>query len=527
MLVLFHYLSKVGDQYSEIVKAQMFMQGLYFDLSINRSRSNNCPRLLPNKSDQKIAEQPLDRVRLYASPQSRTSDHVNTDKHEKQKKMEPTNSLVKANPEDKVLKKVSIKEVQKHENKRLRNDHKKDMTNNHEITDDPEEPLGDVRNLFELGPGYQNGIRIAKEERQKASIDYQKSERIGKNCTGYTKREVEPRVMNESWTFINGQKSSEMGYAIGINNLACCNQDVIGVKMDGHKAFDYHQKSAVDVQKPEGKQYSPGTNYQDEINSARTKKRYPSGVRGINEIECVNQKFKMSSCNALNNNAKINKKHGLSNNDLQEMCGAWMDKVALIKDPTSLKKHVGEVGDSIRMKKCKDNGNSPSFSNKKTETIKLHMMNDLVRRADKDRIGDLVKCPLKKDNLGDHGKMLNVRNRMNINNNNNNNNNNNPLKLVTSTPRYPVGLSKFDERFDGAHLLERGGVVSAHEKEDGERIVEQLYIVFMFWNLCGIVLSSDNSNIVGFSPNLWAIIFLSVLSNMDKYLNPLYDFSII
>ncbi|CAG8620206.1 1164_t:CDS:2 [Dentiscutata heterogama] len=40
---------------------------------------------------------------------------------------------------------------------------------------------------------------------------------------------------------------------------------------------------------------------------------------------------------------KSAKGRGLSNNDHQEMCSAWMDKVARIKDPPSLKKHADKT----------------------------------------------------------------------------------------------------------------------------------------------------------------------------------------
>ncbi|CAG8826822.1 15941_t:CDS:1, partial [Gigaspora rosea] len=103
---------------------------------------------------------------------------------------------------------------------------------------------------------------------------------------------------------------------------------------------------------------------------------------------------------------------------------SWMDKVARIKDPPTLKKHAGEIGNNMGMVKYKYSENIPSFSNNKVENIKakrvqineqkfrvelwrslmmkLYVMCDLIieaRRADKDRISKLVKCLFKKVNL--------------------------------------------------------------------------------------------------------------------------------
>ncbi|CAG8780967.1 32468_t:CDS:1 [Gigaspora margarita] len=99
---------------------------------------------------QKRIECLLDRTRPTTASQNKTNDHVNTDKSEKQEKMETTNSLVKADPEDKALKKTLIKEAQKYENKRLKNEHKKNISNNHKITNDLEELLGDSETYLSL-----------------------------------------------------------------------------------------------------------------------------------------------------------------------------------------------------------------------------------------------------------------------------------------------------------------------------------------------------------------------------------------
>ncbi|RIB02479.1 hypothetical protein C2G38_2291202 [Gigaspora rosea] len=252
-----------------------------------------------------------------------------------------------------------------------------------------------------------------------------------------------------------------MGNAIRINNLGCCNQDIIGVEMGEHKAFDYHQKSAINVQNPEGslfRQYSPGTNYHNEIDSAKNEEKaskwspkstenkklsrcyesleaacvaWKKKVRlfktQINETECENQKVKMSSCSALNNNAEINKECSLSNNDLQKMCNIWVNKVACIRGSQSLKKHSSKV-DDIKLENCKDISNSPPFSNEnavkvngmlmdkrnvKVEPwipitiIKIYVTNYLVinvQSTDKDETDYLVKLLFKKDNFGDRGK---------------------------------------------------------------------------------------------------------------------------
>ncbi|CAG8617468.1 3269_t:CDS:2, partial [Dentiscutata heterogama] len=105
-------------------------------------------------------------------------------------------------------------------------------------------------------------------------------------------------------------------------------------------------------------------------------------------------------------------------------CKVWKLKVENIRgvksDPPSLKKHDGEVGDNIRMVKCKDIGNSPSFSNNKVNvkvkrvqmkvrvelwrTLTMKKLHGLIietRSADKDRIGSLVERPFMKNNIGD------------------------------------------------------------------------------------------------------------------------------
>lgn len=93
---------------------------------------------------QKRMEHLLDRTRPTTTPRNKMNDYMDTDKSEKQETIETINSLVKANSENKALKKTLLKEAQKHKNKRLKNEHKKDTLNNCEIMDDSEKPLGDV-----------------------------------------------------------------------------------------------------------------------------------------------------------------------------------------------------------------------------------------------------------------------------------------------------------------------------------------------------------------------------------------------
>ncbi|RIB03803.1 hypothetical protein C2G38_740666 [Gigaspora rosea] len=184
-----------------------------------------------------------------------------------------------------------------------------------------------------------------------------------RNGTDMIKDENKAVLLHEKKEYVNTMY--KFGYHYGSKRSV--KKNGVGVKIDIQKALDYHQKSAEDRK---------STRCYESIEAACVAwiKKVRLFKTQNNETKCENQKIKMSSCNALNNNAKINKELGLSNNHLQEMCGAWMDKVALIKDPPSLKKHACEVGDSIRMKKCKDNGNSPSFSNNKAENLKVNGM---------------------------------------------------------------------------------------------------------------------------------------------------------
>ncbi|CAG8465691.1 4098_t:CDS:2 [Racocetra fulgida] len=103
-------------------------------ITSNESRSNNCPRPSPDKSDQKRAEHPLDRVGRNITPRSETNDHVDMDK------------------------------TQKQETKRLKNDHKKDTPYKREATSDLEDPLWDVQSLFGLDCDCESGISIRKDE---------------------------------------------------------------------------------------------------------------------------------------------------------------------------------------------------------------------------------------------------------------------------------------------------------------------------------------------------------------------------
>ncbi|CAG8785640.1 6942_t:CDS:2 [Dentiscutata erythropus] len=108
------------------------------------------------------------------------------------------------------------------------------------------------------------------------------------------------------------------------------------------------------------KSVSNGIGESSEITSIEWKKK----------VKSFKTRFPVKRKNSAEETYEMNRKF---NNDLQEMCCAWMDKVARINDPPNLKKHAGEVGDNIRMVKCNDSGNSPSFSN--------NIMNIKVKRV--------------------------------------------------------------------------------------------------------------------------------------------------
>ncbi|RIB24898.1 hypothetical protein C2G38_2031518 [Gigaspora rosea] len=130
---------------------------------------------------QNRVERLLDRTRLTTTSRSETNGHVNTDKGEKKKKTKPVDSSPNVGPENKKQEKEKPRNgKQKAPRERInicRNDdndqkkeNKKDTLDDCVITDDPEDPLNDIRNLFDLECGYLNGIKFKKDE-HKVSVD--------------------------------------------------------------------------------------------------------------------------------------------------------------------------------------------------------------------------------------------------------------------------------------------------------------------------------------------------------------------
>ncbi|RIB11425.1 hypothetical protein C2G38_2203446 [Gigaspora rosea] len=319
---------------------------------------------------------------------------------------------------------------------------------------------------FDLGYGYQNRLKIEKmtsvagvadmEERRdndgndEVIFDQGKADKLcdkkSKAFDNYQKP-VNTAHIGATWDLkrcyqkdidVTKDESKVITHRLDINQVGEINsyEKGIGVEMDGHKTLNFYQRFALDEceafegQLKNTKEVLGSTGkgtVKDERMAFKWNLKSAESKKLPESYESFEAAFKMSSCNVLNESAKSNKEGSLNNNDLQEMCDTWMDKVARINDPPSSKKRASEVSYNKRMMRCKDSGYSPSFNNDEVEDIKvngmlmddrkvkvelwifltlmkLHMMNDLIRRADKDRIGDLVERPFKKNNLGDRGK---------------------------------------------------------------------------------------------------------------------------
>ncbi|RIB23670.1 hypothetical protein C2G38_2032541 [Gigaspora rosea] len=457
------FLEIINEKFPEALDDKQIPEALEFSVKVR-------PAKLSPKGEPIVAEI----LEPYSTSRIGTSGHVITAKSKNKEKAKPVDSLPKVflgnEKQGKEKPKNSEQEVPMKRINGCQNDgndwksyNKKDTSDNCRITDDQEDPLDDIRNLYNRGCDYQNGIRIDNDEYEaseynqalaptshnlfyccqneievekiklKPFVGYQRVEntvpnketrdlgypyrngmRIKKNgCETFIKYRSPVEISWTNWNkedggkvtksynekgkyqaFINDQKSAKMGPAEGTNDLGYSYQG--GPNLKNSDFFDRSDNL--------GRRYGNGIGVEVIIFLGRTDNL---GVCHQKKMDTITDGKATSEWDlklAKNENQPkvINKERGLSNNYLQEMCGAWMDKVALIKDPPSLRKHANEVGDSIRMKKCKDNGNSPSFSNNKAENLKvkvelgifltmmkLHMMNDLERRADKDGIGDL------------------------------------------------------------------------------------------------------------------------------------------
>ncbi|CAG8620188.1 1163_t:CDS:2 [Dentiscutata heterogama] len=211
MLVLFQRLRRVGNQYSESTKVEMFVQGLRPDLSLS------VQPFMPS-----TLWEAVERVRIceitiacnlvvYGSASSNTTSN------------NPYAPIIK-NPVEQVA--SLLKEIVSALTNRTK-PATTDTPNNRKITDDPEDPLEDVRNLFDivvtvkieselekmnvrqptaityqmsyvdkacdLDYRYRNEIKIEKYECI-ILIEYQKL--ADENCAGWTEGKIKPRAMD-------------------------------------------------------------------------------------------------------------------------------------------------------------------------------------------------------------------------------------------------------------------------------------------------------------------------------------------
>ncbi|RIB18025.1 hypothetical protein C2G38_2037253 [Gigaspora rosea] len=223
--------------------------------------------------------------------------------------------------------------------------------------------VGHTLGINKLGNCYQNGIGIEKHK-PKAFDNYQKpvdTAHIG--ATWDLKRcyQKDIDVMKD--------ESKVITHRLDINRVGEINsyENGIGVEMDGHKtlnihqrfapdeceAFEWHLKNTKEVFGSTGKfetccQIGKGTvkdermAFKWDLKSAKCGK-LPKSYESLETVcmvwkmkiesfktqivvtQCKNQKVKMLSCKMLNDCAKVNQECNLSNNDIQEMCSAWME----------------------------------------------------------------------------------------------------------------------------------------------------------------------------------------------------------
>ncbi|RIB14301.1 hypothetical protein C2G38_1667610 [Gigaspora rosea] len=376
MWMMFRRLSSIGSQYSEVMKVQMFIQGLHPDLSLIITlfmpntlqeaveRAKACEIMLARSltvcnpatmfnmiTNTEVAPLHLSQVVPFPTPQVKTLVPPITKNPVEQvvSLLQEVVSAVNDNktnsypcppiPNENSYEDITRLTTQsKTSSQVIKNAHKKDMPNSREVTDDPEDPLRDVQNLFDVERGCENRIEIREEEcktadnndttvptfsgvfhcyqnevgvevekeveknEPKASVDYQKSERIShgdkafdlgydyrngikikkseckilikyqkltdKNRIGWIEKEVEPRVVEErrddngndevvfdrgkadkscdkkieNHAFTNDLKSTKVGHTLGINNFGNCYQNGIGIEKHKPKAFDNYQK---------------------------------------------------------------------------------------------------------------------------------------------------------------------------------------------------------------------------------------------------------------------------------------------
>ncbi|RIB13929.1 hypothetical protein C2G38_2144308 [Gigaspora rosea] len=171
--------------------------------------------------------------------------------------MKLNNSFVKADPSDKVQKKTSTKESRKqdgrsesskygspsrHVNICQNNDsnwekkNKKDTTDNLGVTDNPEDPLDDVRTLFNHGRDFQNGVRN-KKTKHKASNNSQTSVPTVNNLFHCYQNGIEAGK-DKYKEFIGYQKSKKANHDNRARDFNYRYQNKIKIGKDERKIFN-------------------------------------------------------------------------------------------------------------------------------------------------------------------------------------------------------------------------------------------------------------------------------------------------
>ncbi|RIB25579.1 hypothetical protein C2G38_446998 [Gigaspora rosea] len=206
------------------------------------------------KSDQKEVKCP----KATTASRSKLNGHVGENKNKGEKEMKIDDSSVKLDPVDKTWKETSTKKSRKQEDGRpesskhrspsrhidicqnngsnQKEKNKKDTADNRRVMDNLEDPLVDVRTLFNHGRDFRNGVRN-KRTKHKASNNSQTSVPTVDNLFHCYQNEIEAGK-DKSKEFIGYQKSDKANHDNGAHDFNYRYQNKIKIGKDEHKIFN-------------------------------------------------------------------------------------------------------------------------------------------------------------------------------------------------------------------------------------------------------------------------------------------------
>ncbi|RIB17870.1 hypothetical protein C2G38_2246130 [Gigaspora rosea] len=322
------------------------------------------------QSSQRRVGQFLDKSR----PRNETGGYVNTDRSERKKKTNPIDILPKVG----LGIKPQGKEKPKDDEHRVPKKHKKDTPGKRELMDSSEDPLRDIRSLFNLEQVYQNGIGIKKGKQETSNNDepaptFSGSFHCYQNEMGVEKKERktpkidqkskktdhDDRTCDPSRCYQNGVNDpinkAKIGRVEERNNLGNSYQNGIGIEKYEPKAFNKYQKPTdtghtgttwgiercyqndIGITKTESKVtiYLPNMDHFDGTDNPKpcNENVIRAGKKGSNRIE-VERRKPTAGCATL-----------------KAACEVWKTKIKLFKAQINSTKREKESRNERRMEK--------------------------------------------------------------------------------------------------------------------------------------------------------------------------------